>query len=61
MEPVGRHKDVQIKRKCSVDSYKASCLATDGGESMDGLDYGTKGVDQFAMFVPIAVECGFSF
>ena len=41
-------------------AYKTSCLATDGGECMDGLDYGTKGVDQLAMFVPIDVECGFS-
>jgi len=30
-------------------AYKVSCLATDGGESMDGLDYWTEGVDQLAM------------
>jgi len=27
---------------------------------MDGLDYGTKGVDELAMFFPIDAECGFS-
>jgi len=44
-----------------LNAYKASCLATDGGESVDDLDYGTKGIDQLAMFVPIDVEFGFSF
>ena len=42
-------------------AYKASYLATDAGESMDDLDYGMKGVDQPAMFVPIDVECVFFF
>ena len=46
----------KYKENTVLIAYKASCLGTDGGESMDGLDYGTKGVDQFAMLVLIEVD-----
>jgi hypothetical protein len=57
-----RGKRIQSESENSgPEAYEVSGLAKDTGKRMNDLDNGAKAVDQLAIFVPIVVECRFSF